>query len=105
MLVGAGGNAGNQSAIKVIRGLVCTYITCSIIVPTNHDVALSSAASVLIVFCSLLSRLQLSVASEFAGYWHNQDHMAISQENSHSAIIHSLAARWRLVGYALTFEP
>ena len=24
MLVGAGGNAGNQSAIKVIRGLVCT---------------------------------------------------------------------------------
>lgn len=24
MLVGAGGNAGNQSAIKIIRGLVCT---------------------------------------------------------------------------------
>ena len=28
MLVGAGGNAGNQSAIKVIRGLV-SYVTVS----------------------------------------------------------------------------
>ena len=31
MLVGAGGNAGNQSAIKVIRGLVCTLDTCTLI--------------------------------------------------------------------------
>lgn len=30
MLVGAGGNAGNQSAIKIIRGLVRIRDTCTI---------------------------------------------------------------------------
>ena len=29
MLVGAGGNAGNQSAIKVIRGLVSPFLSAS----------------------------------------------------------------------------
>jgi hypothetical protein len=32
MLVGAGGNAGNQSAIKVIRGLVSHYRTTPLLV-------------------------------------------------------------------------
>lgn len=49
--------------------------------------------------------LHLIIVPGRSGYWHNQDNMAISQENSHSASIHSIAPWWRLVRYPRSFEP
>lgn len=37
MLVGAGGNAGNQSAIKVIRGLVCPIHGQAVLADTQRS--------------------------------------------------------------------
>ena len=43
MLVGAGGNAGNQSAIKVIRGLVSPFLSTQ--APHDYSLATQAAAA------------------------------------------------------------
>jgi Mg/Co/Ni transporter MgtE len=58
MLVGAGGNAGNQSAIKVIRGLVCS---CTSLTQPAWCAALSGAyhLSISSMRCSRQHELRL----------------------------------------------
>lgn len=47
MLVGAGGNAGNQSAIKVIRALVSLVLICewALLGLSSHEVRVPSRSS------------------------------------------------------------
>lgn len=87
MLVGAGGNAGNQSAIKVIRGLVCSSMT----------VCLTHIASAVSVRYS--TALLQSLLRACAGNWYNQVNVALSEKDPEAASLHSVATRKRTCWY------
>ena len=60
MLVGAGGNAGNQSAIKVIRGLVSILCSCCLLLLLPQTRHMQRCPCMKLCMCKMQIRLELA---------------------------------------------